>query len=65
MKLIIYCISVFMMSVSFSGCSSEDSKIGNMDLGVCTNPKCTCPKPCQCGSACRCGLDGNPTDINK
>ena len=65
MKLIIYVISILMMSISFSGCDLNKSKIGEMDLGVCNNPKCECPKPCQCGSGCRCGIDQNPTDINK
>lgn len=64
MKFIIYFISAFLMVVSFSGCSSEESnKITNANLDVCTNPQCTCPKPCQCGSSCRCGMNGNPTDL--
>lgn len=64
MKLFVYIVSVLMMTISFNGCGSNESKVGNMDLGVCTNPKCECPKPCQCGSGCRCGMGGNAKDLS-
>jgi len=64
MKLFVYLISTLMIVISFNGCGSNETKVGSMDLGVCNNPKCECPKPCQCGSDCRCGLDGNTKHLS-
>ncbi len=66
MKHLVKFIAVMGILFLTSGCAtSSQAKLEQMNSGVCSNPKCQCPKPCQCGAGCRCGQNGNPTNMSE